>query len=276
MAGTRDCTRYGTEVARRFAKEFASRGIVVVSGLAEGIDAASHEGAFQAVQKQKPDKKEVDLPKGTFKKAKQEIDEELPPVNTIAVLGNGVNYYYPKCNVGLQKRIAKQGLVISEYLPNTESTRYNFPFRNRIVAGLCSAVVIVEADIKSGTMITRDWALELGIDVYAVPGPITSYASRGTNAIIKEAACSIATDVADVLQSFNIFERNKENETETSYRQISFEEKMALDLIKRDEVHFDDLVLGLNFPVKKTATLLTNMEMSGLIERLAGNYFKKK
>ncbi|MCL2846439.1 MAG: DNA-processing protein DprA [Firmicutes bacterium] len=251
MVGTRDCTRYGTEVAAKFAREFVNNGLVVVSGLAEGIDAASHLGAF-------PSGKVVVLPDDTI-------------LNTIAVLGNGINYYYPKSNTALQNAIAKHGLLVSEYPPNTPSERYNFPFRNRIVAALSKAVVIVEADLKSGTMITRDWALDLGIDVFAVPGMITSYASRGTNAIIREAACTICTSVEDVLETFAIYMKDKGQEN--TVRQITLEEQGIIAAMKSDEVHFDELCETMGLHPKKLTTLLTKMEISGLIKKLPGNFF---
>ena len=241
IVGTRDCTRYGTDTAKRFAEAFAKLGIVVVSGLADGIDTAAHVGAG--------------------------------PANTIAVLGNGVNYFYPQSNIRLQKEIAEQGLLISEYLPNEKSTKFSFPMRNRIVAALSQAVVIVEADLKSGTMITKEWALDLGIDVFAIPGPITSYASRGTNALIKDASCVIATQVEDVLAVFGITQPSKTEKHVVV--QISFEEKQILDVVGREEVHFDDIVNATKMPVKKLLSLLTNMELSGLLRKLPGNYFTK-
>ncbi|MCL2755874.1 MAG: DNA-processing protein DprA [Firmicutes bacterium] len=250
MVGMRSCTRYGKEVATRFGREFASKGIVVVSGLAEGIDTASHEGAISAVGEDRI-------------------------YNTIAVLGNGLNIYFPARNRELQQKIGKHGLVISEYLPNAPSAKFTFPYRNRIVAALSKAVVIVEADLKSGTMITREWALELGRDVYAVPGPITSVASRGTNAIIKDASCAIITDVNDVLQSFGVVKEDKMG-AEKTFVQLSFDEKVIMDIIGSDEVHFDEIIEKSNMSVKNATTLLTNMEMSGLIEKLAGNQFVAK
>ena len=248
IVGTRACTRYGSEVASRFAKEFAKRGIVVVSGLADGIDTAAHNGAFLASEKDS--------------------------VNTIAVLGNGINVYYPKNNVSLQRKIAQQGLVISEYLPACPSTRYNFPFRNRIVAALSEAVVIVEAGLKSGTMITAEWAHTVGVDVFAIPGPITSDVSQGTNQIIKQAQCAIATCVEDILPSFGIYEGNVAKQVQqANFVEINEYEKTILDILKSDEVHFDELFGKSGQTPGKLTTLLTNMELSGLIKKLSGNYY---
>jgi len=250
IVGMRKCTRYGRDVATKFGQEFASRDIVVVSGLAEGIDTWAHVGA-------------VNHAKAKGEKA----------LNTIAVLGTGLNVYFPSSNRELQKQIGEHGLVISEYLPNTPSARFTFPHRNRIVAALGKAVVIVEADLKSGTMITREWALELGRDVYAVPGMITSITSRGTNAIIKEAQCSIVTDVGDILHSYGVVKSTRESNAKSKFVQLSFDEKIIIDILGGDEIHFDEIVEKSKMNVKVLTTLLTNMEMSGLIEKLAGNQY---
>ena len=258
IIGTRDCTRYGKEIATRWAEQFARLGIVVISGLAEGIDTAAHLGAIRAAENNE---------------ALCEGAKAMPKtnVNTIAVLGNGVDYYFPSSNKDLQNQIAQNGLVISEYLPNEKSARYYFPQRNRIVAALASAVLIVEADLKSGTMLTKNWALDLGIDVYAVPGQVTSYASRGTNRLIKESPCTAALEPADVLQSFNVTMPNKKEKN--TVIQFTFEEKLVLDTLKTDEVHFDDLLEETKFATQKLASLLTNMELSALIKKLPGNMY---
>jgi len=239
IVGTRKCTRYGIDVAKRFAKVFAENGLAVVSGLADGIDTAAHQGAGEQ--------------------------------NTIAVLGNGVNHFYPTTNRKLQERIGEKGLLVSEYLPNDNGHKFYFPQRNRIVAALSQALLIVEADNKSGTMITKDFALNLGLDVFAVPGPVTNVQSRGTNGLIKQAACACACEPADVLQSFGVAQKSKAQKNEMV--QISFEEKQILDILGRDEVHIDELVEKTDMPIRKLATLLTNMEMRGLLQKLPGNSF---
>ena len=271
MIGTRDCTRYGREVSFKFGKEFASRGLVVVSGLADGIDTAAHEGAVAG---------SVSKVGGSAARATGSGSGVLSGsggcgnadelYKTVAVLGNGLNVYYPKANVDLQRKLFKHGLVISEYLPAAPSTRFTFPHRNRIVAALSGAVVIVEADLKSGTMITRDWALDLGVDVFAVPGPITSHASRGTNQIIKEAGCAIVTSVDDVLEHFGVVEKVVFKE-EQKFIQLSFDEKRVVDILGGEEVHFDELVDKVGLPIRKLSALLTNMEMTGIVQRLPGN-----
>jgi len=241
IVGKRECTNYGEEVAKMFAKEFAANGLVVVSGLAGGIDTAAHVGAGAA--------------------------------NTIAVLGNGINIFYPRANEDLQREISKHGLVLSEYLPNYAGHKGSFPQRNRIVAALSKAVLIVEAEIRSGTMITRDWALELGVDVFCVPGPITSAASGGTNHIIKEGGL-IATEPSDVMIKFGISRgKTKMGGRLPPVQQLSMEEQLVVDFLGKGEQHFDDLVEKLEMPPSNVNRLLVKMEIAGLVNGLAGNMY---
>ena len=153
------------------------------------------------------------------------------------------------------------------------SQKFYFPRRNRIIAALSRAVIVVEADAKSGALITANHALTLGLEVFAVPGPITSHASRGTNNIIKSAQCAIITDVQDVLDCFGMTVKNQKAKTVT---QISFEAKKILDLLRPGEMHFDDLITATKVTAKTLSTLLTNMELDGLIEKLGGNMYVSK
>lgn len=156
MVGTRIPTTYGKRIAFQFAKELSESGICVVSGLARGIDSESHLGALNGEGK------------------------------TIAVLGTSLDEVYPKENVKLMDRIAREGAVITEFPLGTRSAPGLFPLRNRIIAGISSGVIVVEADSKSGSLITAERALEYGREVYAVPGPISSPKSRGTHDLIKD------------------------------------------------------------------------------------------
>jgi len=249
IVGTRDSTRYGVDIAKRFAKVFAENGVVVISGLAEGIDTAAHLGAIEG---------------GGAK-------------STIAVLGNGLNINYPTKNAKLQGEIAEKGLLVSEYLPNFNGTTWSFPARNRIVAALSSAVLIVEADIKSGTMITKDYALDLGLDVFAIPGSVVAPQSRGTNKLIRDGNAAMATEPMDVLNILGGYKARKimkkPSAEPKSFVQISFDERRILDVLKRDEVHIDELVEKIDLPIQRLATILTEMEMKGILEKLPGNVF---
>ena len=173
IVGCRACTNYGKEIARNIAYELGNENINVISGLAKGIDSQAHIGCLKSKGK------------------------------TIAILGSGLDRVYPKEHQGLYNEIIKNdGAVVSEYIIGTEATRLNFPARNRIVSGLSDGVVVVEAKEKSGTLITVDFALEQGKNVFVVPGNITSENSKGTNELIKQGAKCI-TSVSDILEEYN-------------------------------------------------------------------------
>jgi DNA processing protein len=173
IVGARACSGYGAHVARTFARELAAAGAAVVSGLARGIDAEAHRGALEAGGA------------------------------TIAVLGCGIDRDYPAAHAQLAAGIAERGLVVSEYGPGVEPAPWRFPARNRIIAGLSAATVVVEARERSGALITADFALEEGREVFAVPGEITSALSAGTNALLRLGATP-ATRAADVLESLGL------------------------------------------------------------------------
>jgi len=173
IVGARACSAYGRSVARSLAREVAAAGLVVVSGMARGIDGESHRGALDA------------------------------DGITVAVLGCGIDRDYPAAHAELARRICERGLVVSEYEPGIEPAPWRFPARNRIIAGLCAATVVVEARERSGALITADFALEEGRDVLAVPGEITSALSGGTNALLKLGAGPV-TCAADLLELFDL------------------------------------------------------------------------
>ena len=173
VVGARSCSSYGRSVARSLSRELAAAGLVVVSGMARGIDGEAHRGALEAG--------------GT----------------TVAVLGCGIDRDYPAAHAELARRICERGLIISEYEPGIEPAPWRFPARNRIIAGLCAATVVVEARERSGALITADFALEEGRDVLAVPGEITSSLSAGTNALLRLGAIPV-TGSGDVLELFDL------------------------------------------------------------------------
>jgi DNA processing protein len=172
IVGARACSHYGTSVAASLARELAEAGVLVVSGLARGIDGAAHRGALQV---------------GT----------------TVAVLGCGIDRDYPRTHASLAAEIAREGLIVSEYAPGVEPAPWRFPARNRIVAGLSLATVVVEARERSGALITADLALDEGREVLAVPGEITSQLSRGTNHLLRLGAVPV-TCAADVLRVLGV------------------------------------------------------------------------
>lgn len=174
VVGARACSGYGRAVARTLARELAEAGAVVVSGLARGIDGEAHRGALEA-----------DGP-------------------TVAVLGCGIDRDYPAAHADLARRItAAGGVIVSEYEAGVEPAPWRFPARNRIIAGLCAATVVVEARTRSGALITADFALEEGREVLAVPGEITSALSAGTNALLRLGAVPV-TSPEDVLEAIGL------------------------------------------------------------------------
>lgn len=172
IVGSREPSKYGIYVAEKFSTELSKEDITIISGLARGIDTFAHIGALSSFGK------------------------------TIAVLGSGIDVVYPKENAKYYKEISEKGLIISEYIVGTAPESKNFPQRNRIISGLSDGVLVVEARKNSGTMITTDFALEQGKELYVIPGNITSNLSVGTNNLIKEGA-KLVTDVCEILEDLN-------------------------------------------------------------------------
>jgi DNA processing protein len=227
IVGARACSGYGASVARSLGRELAAAGLVVVSGLARGIDAEAHRGALEA--------------EGA----------------TVAVLGCGIDRDYPAAHAELARRVADSSLIVSEYAPGVEPAPWRFPARNRIVAGLCAATIVVEARERSGALITADLALEEGREVFAVPGEITSSLSAGTNALLKLGA-ALLTSSADVLASFGI-----EPETPQSER------SPLLELLPASA---DELVRRTGLAADEIARALVELELAGLVSASEGLY----
>lgn len=243
VVGTRRPTNYGKIAARKLARELAKEGITVVSGMARGIDTIAHEGALEEGGR------------------------------TIAVLGCGVDVVYPPENKSLMEDIIKKGAVISEFPLKTKPLAYNFPQRNRIISGLSKGVLVVEAPLKSGAMITVDFALEQGREVFAVPGMITNPYSKGTNRLIKEGA-KIVEDVSDIIEEIGFSPLKKD--TFLVDLQLSFEEKIVLEKLSLGPVHIDDVVEKTQFPVAKVADILMRLQIKGMVRELPGKLFVRE
>lgn len=238
IVGSRKPTSYGRDCVKIFTKELVENNICIVSGMAEGIDAYAHNFTLNALG------------------------------NTIAVLGGGVDYIYPPSNRELYQKLKQNGLIISEYPLSVRPQKQYFPERNRIISGLASTVLIIEAKLKSGTMSTVDHALEQNKTVFAVPGNITSVNSEGTNALIK-AGASIACSPSDVLEEFGVFKIKK-----TSGPKGSNElENKIIDLLMLENRDADFITQNVEASVSDINTALMMLEISGIIERLPGNEF---
>ncbi len=241
MVGARRPTSYGLSVARKFGREIAEAGVIVVSGLAKGIDAAAHEGALSGGG------------------------------STLAILGCGVDVAYPRENKNLMDKIVQKGAVISEFPPGSAPQSWHFPVRNRLISGLSRAVLVVEASAKSGSLITADLALEQGRDVMAIPGNINSALSMGTNHLIRQGA-SIITSVEEVLEELGISVlydwKKKEN---VSLAALTPEEEEILARLGSEPVPLDCLIEG-HSPQAVIANLVL-MEVKGLIRQLPGDKY---
>jgi DNA processing protein len=227
IVGARACSPYGAQVARKLGRELADVGIVVVSGLARGVDGEAHRGALETSG------------------------------HTVAVLGCGIDRDYPASHSQLARSIAERSLIVSEYEPGVAPAPWQFPARNRIIAGLCAATIVVEARERSGALITADFALEEGREVFAVPGEITSSLSAGTNALLRLGATPL-TSAADVLETFGIEPAQR---TEESHP--------LLDLLPAS---VDELVRSSGLSAAEIAVTLAELELSGLAAEGDGIY----
>lgn len=234
MVGTRTPTNYGKYITDKFAEELAKAGCVIVSGLAYGVDSLSHRKALEVGGK------------------------------TISVLGGGFNHVYPEANTNLANEIAEKGLLLSEYCPSARPTKYSFPKRNRIIAGLSKGILITEAGKKSGTIHTKDFALEYGKDVFAVPGNVNSEKSSLPNELIKSGQAECVLCANDILEYYGI----EKAHTEKITLNLNMEEQIILNLLKDGEKDFDYLAKNSQIPVNFLNSYLTTMEIRGLIRRL--------
>ena len=228
IVGARACSAYGRQVARRLGRELAAAGLVVVSGLARGIDGEAHRGALEA---------------GGL---------------TIAVLGCGIDRDYPAAHRPLAREIAGSGLIVSEYAPGIEPAPWRFPARNRIVAGLCAATVVVEARERSGALITADLALEEGREVFAVPGEITSALSAGSNALLRLGATP-CTGCEDVLESYGL------SLPEAPPPELGTSAAALLEHVREAAMSADELARATGLDAGELAGVLTELELAGVV-----------
>lgn len=246
VVGSRTATTYGKMAARKFGLELVQNNTVIVSGMARGIDTEAQLGALEGNG------------------------------HTIAVLGSGLDVIYPRENTGMFNQICESGLVLSEYPLGTAPDAGNFPARNRIISGLSRGVIVIEAMEKSGALITADFALEQGRDVFAVPGPINSKTSAGTNNLIKQGA-KLVTSVEDVLEEY--FFHNNKSETSSLKQQklllLDKNEQVIVECIESQPRHFDSILDETGLDIGILSTLLLKLEFEGIIKSLPGNSYVK-
>ena len=228
VVGARSCSGYGAQVARMLGRELGAAGLAVVSGLARGVDGEAHRGALDA---------------GGL---------------TVAVLGCGIDRDYPRAHADLARRIAETGAIVSEYEPGIEPAPWRFPARNRIIAGLSLATVVVEARARSGALITADFALELGREVFAVPGEITSALSAGSNDLLRQGAAPLLS-ADDVLAALGL-ERPRPSAPAT----VSPAAAHILVLLSDGARGADELVAASGRASSEIGVALVELELAGL------------
>lgn len=246
VVGTRTPSEYGKLVAERLCLKLASGGFSIVSGLARGIDTLAHKAALSV------------------------------GADTIAVFGCGLGHTYPPENIKLRKQIVEQGAILSEFPVFMRPDRNNFPARNRILSGLALGTVVVEAAEKSGALITADFALEQGREVFAVPGNITSPKSRGTNSLIKAGAKLVDSPesiLEELLPALGESLRAKKENGEPKVKLDNDQEERIFSLLSLEGRHIDNLIENSNLsPAQVSATLL-QMELRGLVRQLSGKMY---
>jgi len=248
MVGSRLTTHYGLETARKLAYQLAYVGVTVVSGGARGIDTAAHQGALSA--------------KG----------------RTVAVLGNGINIVFPPENVELFERIAAHGAVLTQFPFNRKADKQSFPIRNRIVAGMSLGTVVVEANLVSGALITANFAVEYGRQVFAVPGRIDSPQSKGCHDLIKKGAklCEGAEDVLSEFEYLFPASNRPPSAAESGTLPaltLSDNEQKVYEVLSHEEVAMDDVIRRSGLPASAASVTLLSLEMKRLIKQLPGKLF---
>lgn len=253
IVGSRKASIYGLAMAEKFANGLSELGLTIVSGLARGIDSAAHQGALKA---QGP---------------------------TIAVMGCGLSHIYPSENKKLFSDIAATGCVISEFSMDTRPIAHNFPRRNRIISGLSLGVIVVEATMKSGALITSDFALEQGREVFAVPGKADSPNAQGSHHLIKQGA-KLAGTIEDILEELKpriqeVLGETKKNVMNNRLKIKSFKldehETSIMNKLPDEPFHIDVLVQDQGISVSDLLSILLQLELKGMVKQLPGKMFVK-
>ena len=241
VVGTRRVTPYGRQVADELGRYLAQNGVTVVSGLARGVDAIAHQSALQAGGR------------------------------TFAVMGSGVDVIYPPEHRKLAGDITRQGALISDYPLGTQPDGVNFPPRNRIISGLSLATVVVEAGEKSGALITAEFAVDQGRDVFAVPGSILAAQSEGTNHLIEQGARPLLR-MNEILEALKL-EQIPEKQQVRKLAPMTSDEKKLLTNLSSEPVHIDQLCELTGLPITDVSATLTMMELKGFVSQVGGmNY----
>jgi DNA processing protein len=246
IVGSRRASFYGLSCAERFALDLSNKGFTIISGMASGVDTSAHKGALKQNGR------------------------------TIAVMGSGFEHIYPTENEELVEEISRNGAVISEFPIDTRPLRQNFPQRNRVISGLSLGVLVVEAARNSGALITADFALEQGREVFALPGKVDSCTSFGTNELIKQGA-KLVSCIDDILEEFNLTVSEPTQSTlrldKHSPGNLGNEESHLYDLLSEQPITLDEIAEKTNMNISRLSTLLLKLQMKELIKQLPGKQF---
>ena len=245
IVGTRSSTNYGNNVTKKISSLLSEQNIVIVSGLASGIDTSAHLGAVK------------------FGK-------------TVAVVGTGVDNVFPSENKQLAKDIISGGgLILSEYIPDTPASPWNFPQRNRLISALSDAVIVIEGDLQSGAMITARFAIKQDKPLFALPGPVDSLVSNGPNILIKSKVAELLTSVDDVLEKIGESKQIKLNleDKNEKLNSLSEKEKDIYRLLSSDSKDFESLIRETNLSVQELLKHLSILELKGFVEKAADGGF---
>lgn len=248
IVGSRRCSEYGKRVSEKLSSELAERGITIVSGLARGIDTTAHTGALKAGGR------------------------------TAGVFASGLDRVYPPENRELVRKIIERGFVISEFPPGTRPDKENFPRRNRLISGLGLGVIVVEAEAESGALITADYGLEQGREVFAVPGSIFSKTSEGTNNLIKKGAKPVSS-VEDIIEELGpklrgLRDTSAAGDLRTfSELEFSDREKAIIKIMEQEPLHIDEIARKSGRPVSEISSVLLELELKGVVKQLEGKRF---
>ena len=250
VVGSRQATAQGLADAQQFARELSQAGVTVVSGLAAGIDGAAHEGALRG------------------------------PGSTVAVVGTGPDIVYPRRHAALARRVTESGLLVSEYAPGTPVLAHHFPHRNRVIAGLTLATVVIEATLKSGSLITARLAAECGREVFAVPGSIHSAQSSGCHALIRQGA-QLVESARDILQALNLGHgaapaRATAAASPPPAAGPSTPQAQLLQALGYGPSSLDALAGRTGWPAPELSARLLELELQGLVARLPGGLFQRQ
>jgi DNA processing protein len=243
IVGTRRLSSYGREMARTLARDLAQAGVTIVSGLARGVDGIAHAAALDAGGR------------------------------TIAVLGNGVRGVYPPEHRELAARIAAQGAVLSDFHPDAPPDGPNFPARNRLISGLALGVVVVEAPMRSGALITVDFAADQGRDVFAVPGSVLSPASAGCNRILRDGARPVRS-AEDVLEDLRLGEAPQQLPLD-SPAALDEESRRVLSTLTGEALHIDEIGAVAGIPIASLSALLMTLELQGFVRNVGAQYYAR-